>query len=482
MQVLTMPPPRAPAAEVLPDQAITAAIEELFRTKKGVAADQLGITTRAGIVALTGTTTSLLSRARAEEIALAVRGVRGVVNGVAVVPEAMPDEQLQRNVAQALAHDPATRDYNLRCTAAAGSVALTGMVQSWAEQQLALRVVQGVRGVRDIRAGRLSICWGERRRADAALTAQLRAVLDWDVRVNPRLVLARTTGHVVYLLGTVGSATEKARIVALAYEAGAAAVEAAALLVAAWAEEPHLPPGPAVPRPDDEVAQAVRDTLARNPRTQAFALLAHVREGVATLAGIVDSLSARQAAGHAARHVVGVWQVHNLLKVRPARSWSDAEVRRAILAALARDPYVGGATFTVNVLEGKAYLYGRVASHFEQAHARRLATNTLGVVAVESYLTARPPTLVAPPARRPAAAVADAAADHALAERIRARYFWSACLHSQAIAVRVAHGRATLTGLVDTWLARQLAAREAEEAGANEVNNHLVVRQLLGSV
>ena len=52
---------------------------------------------------------------------------------------------------------------------------------------------------------------------------------------------------------------------------------------------------------------------------------------------------------------------------------------------------------------------------------------------------------------------------------------WSAGLHDQDVSVQVANGRATLTGIVDTWLDRQLAAQEAREAGAYEVNNHLHV-------
>ncbi len=65
--------------------------------------------------------------------------------------------------------------------------------------------------------------------------------------------------------------------------------------------------------------------------------------------------------------------------------------------------------------------------------------------------------------------------DLALATRIRTRYCWLAGLHDREVAVQVAGGRATLTGTVDTWLNRLLAAQEALEAGAHEVNNHLHV-------
>ena len=66
-------------------------------------------------------------------------------------------------------------------------------------------------------------------------------------------------------------------------------------------------------------------------------------------------------------------------------------------------------------------------------------------------------------------------ADEALTARIRTRYCWSASLHDQEVEVHVAKGRATLTGTVDTWLDRKHAAVAAHEAGAREVNNHLLV-------
>lgn len=58
------------------------------------------------------------------------------------------------------------------------------------------------------------------------------------------------------------------------------------------------------------------------------------------------------------------------------------------------------------------------------------------------------------------------------------RYGWLAGLHDQDLTVQVAHGRATLTGTVDTWLDRQQPAGEAHDAGAHEVTNHLRVLSL----
>jgi osmotically-inducible protein OsmY len=75
----------------------------------------------------------------------------------------MPDvveEELNRLLAKALAGDPATAGYNVHARAADGGVTVTGMVQSWTEKQLVLRVVRGVRGVRRLETDDLIIQWG----------------------------------------------------------------------------------------------------------------------------------------------------------------------------------------------------------------------------------------------------------------------------------------------------------------------------------
>ena len=78
-------------ADHVTDAAITAAVELYFLTKKGVPAHLIDVTTHEGIVQLTGITDNLLARERAEEIALLVRGVRGVVNELLISTPDVPD-------------------------------------------------------------------------------------------------------------------------------------------------------------------------------------------------------------------------------------------------------------------------------------------------------------------------------------------------------------------------------------------------------
>lgn len=466
--MLTIPAP----TETVADADITTAIERLFTTQKGLNEHSLDVATHEGLVTLTGFADNLLARQRAEEIALAVRGVRGVTSTVAVQATDLPDADLQRDVCRALADDPATAGYQVHCTVAGGVVTLTGMVQSWAERQLVLRVLQGVRGVTTFVTERLTIQKGEIMNSDTEITTQIRELLDWDIRVNSALVEVRTKEHVVHLSGTVGTATEKDHIVALAYQTGATRVDARDLFVAYWALGSELRRDKFAPRANEAMVEAVRLAIYRNPRVHCSETLVQAHEGVVTLAGTVSNLRARQEAERDARHIVGVHDVHNLLKIRPQRLVPDADIRQTILAALARDPYVGHLHFAVSVRQGQATVQGLVGDAFERERAGDVAAGASGVLAVTNRAVlpaeARPEELSAgrPDGPNP---------DHALASRIRQRHFWSASLHDQDIEVQVSHGRATLSGTVDTWPERQQAATDAYECGARDVNNHLRV-------
>ena len=468
--------PQPTTAEHVSDAAITAAVELFFLTEKGVPAHLIDVSTHAGIVQLSGITDNLLARERAEEITMAVRGVRGVVNELLISTPDVPDAELNTHLATALAHDPATTNYHVQATATDGIVTVTGMVQSWAEKQLVLRVLRGVRGVRRLHFDNLVIQWGEVQNSDEEITNQIRELLDWDIRVHSALVEIRTYDRVVHLAGTVGSAAEKAQVIATAHQAGAHHVEAHDLFVAYWALSPELRSHKYANRADEDIAAAVRDAFLYDPRVLSFQPTIVVHNGIVTLSGAVSNLRAKQDAERDARAVVGVWDVHNLLKVRTASFIPDLHVSRSIEQALARDPYVGLFDFSVYVRNGKASLYGQVGSHFEQQQASEVASGVNGVADLTNWVTVAASSgfdgfEVYQP--RPNA-------DFALAERIRTRWFWSSSLHNQDIEVLVEKGRATLTGTVATWLDREQAAYDAYNVGARYVTNDLVVSNASG--
>ena len=463
-------------ADHVSDAAITAAVGLFFLTEKGVPAHLIDVSTHAGIVELTGITDNLLARERAEEITLAVRGVRGVVNELLISTPDVPDAKLNAHLATALADDAATAGYNVQATASDGVVRVSGMVQSWAEKQLVLRVLRGVRGVRRLETDDLVIRWGEVQNSDEEITTQIRELLDWDIRVHSDLVEIRTYDRVVHLSGTVGSAAEKAQVIATANQAGASRVDARDLFVAYWALSAELRSHKYADRNDEDIAAAVRDAFLYDPRVRSYEPTIVVHNGIVTLSGAVSNLRAKQDAERDARDVVGVWDVHNLLKVRTNLFIPDLNVTHSIEQALARDPYVGFFDFSVYVRNGRASLYGQVGSHFEQRQAGDVASGVNGVADLENWVT----VAASPGFDGFAVYQPKPNADFALAERIRTRWFWSPSLHNQPLEVLVEKGRATLTGTVANWLDREQAAYDAYNAGARFVDNDLVVSTASG--
>lgn len=131
--------------EYLPDQEIKRTIEqalwkdELIRL--GVFAyTPIEVAVRDGIVTLRGHVNTSAERQRIQEIAQEVRGVQGLENRLVV------DYQVEVAVAQALAHDPRTREHIVQVNSRFGHVFLQGQVPSLEIQRAAEEVAAVLQG------------------------------------------------------------------------------------------------------------------------------------------------------------------------------------------------------------------------------------------------------------------------------------------------------------------------------------------------
>ncbi|MCC3156674.1 BON domain-containing protein [Hymenobacter sp. 15J16-1T3B] len=468
--------------DVLADRDITAAVERLLACKQGVAAHLIDVSTAAGITTLSGCTDSLLARDRAEEIARAVRGVRGVVNAVDVRASGLPDATLRHDVEEALRQDAVAGAFDLSCTAREGVVMLLGEVACWSEKELALRLARGVRGVRGLE-DHLRCRPAPADRPAAALAADIEERLAWDVHINGAQVqvLAHDNGA-VELSGAVASAAEHHLALRAAWLAGATRVEAAALRVDPAAASAEVEGDKYLPKSDEALEQAIRTCCRHDARIGASQPDVEVRRGRVALRGAVGSLRARHAAEQVASAVVGVRRVDNYLRVRPAHCTADAELQRCGQAALQRDAYLHRHALEVVVSNGRVGLSGAVDSVFERQHAEQVVASLQGVVAIDNRLTV-PAGAAFAEADHAACQVAYAEplpgrplGDAETKQRIRQQLYWTPGLHEQAIRVGLKRGRAILAGTVDTPLQRQLATLCAYEGGAQVVDNQLHVR------
>jgi osmotically-inducible protein OsmY len=357
-----------------------------------------------------------------------------------------------KDVREALRYDPAVDPDDLRVSIRSGAVTLSGTVQSWAEQELAMTAARQVRGVRDVR-DEINIVY-KAPRADEEIRADVEGRWRADIWLADDPLSARVRDGRVTLSGSVDSAAEKTMAVDSAWVLGAASVDAAALNVR-W--EPRSEPAS---RTDAQIRDAVQDAFLRDPRVLSFNPRVAVNDGVVTLTGTVNNLKAKNAAGEDAMNTAGVRRVINGLQVNPSRPPADTAVARGVKDALLRDPYADSHEINVAAAGGVVTLSGRVDTLYEKLHAADVASRGLGVVAVVNNLAVE--TFARPD-------------DAAIRKNIESQLFWSPFVDADQVDVAVSEGVATLTGEVDSWGERGAAVDNAYEGGAWDVVSRLKV-------
>jgi osmotically-inducible protein OsmY len=468
----------------LNDTAITDAVEDELMIDPGVPSYAIDVATRAGVVTLTGRVGNILAKDRAGYIAETVKGVRAVVNRVEVSPAlALSDQDIRKEVLQALVEDPATDSYEVQVTVNGQRVQLAGTVDSWAERELCETVAKGVKGVAAV--DNLIVVDYKTPRADSEIEQDIEQRLRWNALVDDGLIEVAVTGGKVSLSGTVGSAAEKRHARADAFVAGVKAVDDSKLEVARWARDKDLRKNKYVYK-DEQIRKAIKDAWMYDPRLSFFDVRADVKDGVATLRGEVGNVRAKQAAAQDARNTVGVQRVKNRIDVKPEKKLSDAEIKNRILGALTRDPLLGPYEVSVNVNSGTAALHGSVDSAYERRRAENVASGVQGVTYVDNRLNVERFEML--PYERYAydpypytyrwyrpTGRHQYKSDSRLKGDIEDELWWSPYVDEEQVTVEVDSGHAHLTGSVDSWSEYQAATNNAFDAGAVGVNNDLAV-------
>jgi osmotically-inducible protein OsmY len=118
----------------------------------GIRASQIGVTTKDGVVTLTGPVTNLSQKFLAERAAKRIVGVKAVANDIEVHTVLTPstDSDIATSVLHALKWDTTVPDDRITVTVRDGWVTLEGTVRTWYERQDAERVVARLTGVRGV--------------------------------------------------------------------------------------------------------------------------------------------------------------------------------------------------------------------------------------------------------------------------------------------------------------------------------------------
>lgn len=480
----------APAQEKirdLTDDGITDRIETEMLFQAEVPAYFIDVSTSNGIVTLTGSTDNILAKQEAENVAMAVKGVEGVVNRIEVDPAFHPDDAIRKNIEEALLYNPATGSYEIGVTVNEGIATLRGEVNSWQEKQLAAHVAKSVDGIQNLR-NELTFSI-EEGRPDIEIEREIKAALRNDIRLEAHLINVDVTDGRVRLRGEVGSLSEKRQAENYAWTAGVKSVNTEQLEVAEWTREQYLKEPGLTMRSDAEIKEGIKMAFLYDPRVVSFQPEIAVQDGVVTLRGVVDNVKAKRAAEADVRNVAGVLNVRNRLKVRPTVIPEDDLLEERINQTFARNATVE--RFEVDVIadDGVVYLRGNVDNHYERNRAEDIVSDVKGVVEVINNLqvynqTAVPYNYYYPyewntyypsPYVYPDNYYRYPMTDNQIRDNIEDELWWSPQVNEYQVEVSVESGVATLTGTVDSWQEKNAAVENAYEGGADAVVDRLQI-------
>jgi osmotically-inducible protein OsmY len=476
--LVVMPLHASPSTKSITDPGITAAIESDLRLTKSSTPELLGVSTSQGIVTLSGHSDNLLAKDRAVKVAESIRGVRSVVDRIEVTPVSRPDEDIRKDVLQALLQDPATESYQVAVSVQDAKATLTGSVGSWAESQLAAQIAKGIKGLKGVRND-LIINYADKR-TDAEMTADARDRLLWDVWLAGDPISVKVNQGNMKLAGAVGSVLEKSRAFDDAWVNGVLTVDDSGLRVDPAVAMKTDRKVQASFKTDDQIKQAVLASFRYDPRLTGASPDVLVEDGAVILFGKVSHLKAKSAAEHDARNTSGVVAVDNRLVVDAfANLPSDADAEQALRAALAWDPLLGDAQIEAGVVGHIAYLSGTVDSGFEKMEAQDVASRVKGVKLVRNQLQVGADFVIwdydGPYVTTETILPAPPKSDEQIKKDIEKAFFWSPFVHRNDIKVTVDGGVAVLSGKVGSWVGYEEASLDARKSGAPTIINRLKV-------
>ena len=148
--------PKRTMGEYTDDKVLHTKVWAALTEDKTADASEINLEVYKGVVQLNGFVDNDTEKARAEEVARGVSGVKGVENNLALkgdsktAGEAMDDSALTAKVKSALIDDSSTKAHDIKVETRQGVVQLSGFVDSAAQKDAAGKVAGAVSGVKSV--------------------------------------------------------------------------------------------------------------------------------------------------------------------------------------------------------------------------------------------------------------------------------------------------------------------------------------------
>jgi len=212
---------------------------------------------------------------------------------------------------------------------------------------------------------------------------------------------------------------------------------------------------------DVQIQKDVMEELKWEPTLSSSQIGVAAKEGVVTLAGMVDTYLQKLSAERAAKRVAGVKAVAEDLMVGPSagHAKTDAEIAAAALNALKWNSAVQDEKIKLKVESGIVTLEGEAEWEYQRAQAKRSVEALSGVKLVLNLINLKPKITA-----------------EDVEQKISAAFQRHASIDSKAIHVSVTGNRITLTGKVRSFREKDDAAEAAWAApGVTSVKNDLSI-------
>jgi len=334
---------------------------------------QTTVTAKDGVVSLTGTSESWHEKRLCAQVAMSVRGVRGIQNNIVVKYRAdRSDREIEAEVKARLANDVLIDAGLISVDVKNKKVILEGTVGSLAEKNRVNRDAW-VAGVDEVDAQQLQVKWWMRdeMRRTGSYTARSdedieKAVADaflYDPRVNAFNPIVSVDDGKVTLSGVVDNLPAKK-----------AAQQDARNVVGVRRVKNYLKVRPKILPPNDELKERVATALRQDPYLDRWDIDINIRNGWVYLSGKVNTNWEANHARRKAAEVKGVIRVINNLEYDYIWEWRpDWEIEEDIKEELFWSPFVDEDDIEVHVRNGVATLKGQAVTWSERDAAENNA-------------------------------------------------------------------------------------------------------------
>jgi osmotically-inducible protein OsmY len=221
-------------------------------------------------------------------------------------------------------------------------------------------------------------------------------------------------------------------------------------------------------RTDENIKLDVIDQLYWDNRVNAADVKVEVLDGIVTLSGMVNTSNARYSAASDAWMIEGVTDVNNELEViynTDLNLPTDTQIKSQAESTLLWNADIDSSNIEVSVSQGVVTLKGTVNSLWKKWEAEQTVYRNFGVISVENHLTIVPTKSIV---------------DQDIAEDIEKALDRNFYIDAEKVSVKVDKGIVTLTGEVNSTIARTQAEDIAMyTAGVMDVENQLRLLSLV---